>query len=163
MRIVDVNGIELYDPNLNLGYLIDDKILIAHHDAVEEVPEQWHYEVTMEYSNGGKDVMKVVDVPAVCAEQAWDEFEDVQRYVLYNEEELKRIEEERNAPKPLSIEERLCFLEKTIAPKTYTPGTWYYRADYVLFDGAVYTCIAPEGVVCVWSPSEYSVYWQKVG
>lgn len=28
--------------------------------------------------------------------------------------------------------------------------------------GSVYTCIAPAGVVCTWSPDEYPAYWEKV-
>lgn len=43
----------------------------------------------------------------------------------------------------------------------YTAGTWYYAGDKVTFDGKVYECIAPDGVVCVWSPSEYAAYWSE--
>ena len=37
----------------------------------------------------------------------------------------------------------------------------YYNGDKVTFNGEHYTCIAPEGSPCVWSPSEYPMYWQK--
>lgn len=50
---------------------------------------------------------------------------------------------------------------ETIYPD-YTAGKWYYAGDRVAFEGKVYECIAPEGVVCTWSPSEYPVYWQEV-
>ena len=42
----------------------------------------------------------------------------------------------------------------------YTVGKWYYRGDRVKFNGNTYICIAPEGVVCTWSPSEYPTYWE---
>lgn len=42
----------------------------------------------------------------------------------------------------------------------YQVGKWYYSGDKVLFEGVVKTCIAPAGVVCVWSPAEYPVYWE---
>ena len=42
----------------------------------------------------------------------------------------------------------------------YTPGKWYYAGDKVMHNGAVYECIAPEGVVCTWSPTDYPAYWQ---
>ena len=42
----------------------------------------------------------------------------------------------------------------------YTVGKWYYRGDRVTFNGNTYICIAPEGVVCTWSPSEYPAYWE---
>lgn len=46
------------------------------------------------------------------------------------------------------------------APAEYVSGRWYYNGDRVAFSGKVYTCTAPEGVVCTWSPSEYPAYWQ---
>lgn len=98
MRILDIDGKELKSPDLSMGYLTEEKILIAHHEAVEAVEEQWHYETTAVYPNGGKDIAKVIDVPGVEARDAWDEFETVQRYVPYTEEELAAMEEARNKP-----------------------------------------------------------------
>ena len=43
----------------------------------------------------------------------------------------------------------------------YQDGKWYYSGDKVSFEGANYTCIAPESVACVWSPSAYPAYWEK--
>lgn len=44
----------------------------------------------------------------------------------------------------------------------YVPGKWYYNGDKCSENGKNYTCIAPSGQVCVWSPSEYPAYWQEV-
>jgi hypothetical protein len=44
----------------------------------------------------------------------------------------------------------------------YEQGKWYYAGDKVTFDGNVYECIAPDGQVCTWSPSEYPAYWKQV-
>lgn len=44
----------------------------------------------------------------------------------------------------------------------YVPGKWYYNGDPCSENGKNYICIAPEGQVCVWSPSEYPAYWQEV-
>ena len=44
----------------------------------------------------------------------------------------------------------------------YQAGKWYYNGDGATFEGKKYDCIAPEGVVCVWSPAEYPTYWQEV-
>lgn len=44
----------------------------------------------------------------------------------------------------------------------YVEGKWYYKDDKVSFEGKNYICIAPEGTVCVWSPSSYPVYWQEI-
>lgn len=42
----------------------------------------------------------------------------------------------------------------------YVPGNFYYNGDKITVDGKNYKCIAPVGVVCVWSPSEYPAYWE---
>lgn len=44
----------------------------------------------------------------------------------------------------------------------YQPGKWYYSGDKAMFNGESYACIAPDGVVCVWSPTEYPAYWEKL-
>jgi hypothetical protein len=87
MRIFDINNTELTNPDLSCGYLINDKIFIKHHEAIEPIKEKWHYEVIKEYINGGKDVKKVVDVAGVEAKDAWDEYEDIYRYIEYIKED----------------------------------------------------------------------------
>lgn len=41
----------------------------------------------------------------------------------------------------------------------YEIGKWYYNGDKIVFEDIIYVCTAPEGVACVWSPSEYPTYW----
>lgn len=38
----------------------------------------------------------------------------------------------------------------------------YHKGDKVTYNGTKYTCIAPEGVACVWNPDAYPAYWQAV-
>ena len=99
------------NPELTLGY-ITDSTRTVNHDAVEGVQEVWHYETVAEYPNGGKDVQKVVDVPGVEAKPARDEEIPIQIYVPYTQEELDRIEAERNKP---TTEERVAQLEAQLA------------------------------------------------
>lgn len=47
-----------------------------------------------------------------------------------------------------------------VEPSEYVVGKWYYAGDTVTFEGKKYNCIAPEGVVCVWSPKDYPAYWE---
>ena len=49
----------------------------------------------------------------------------------------------------------------TDVPDEYVVGKWYYKNDKVMYDGKKYTCTAPDGVVCVWSPAEYPAYWAQ--
>ena len=88
------------NPDLTLGYLKSDTRM-EHHNAVKGVTEVWHYETVAEYPNGGKDIRKVVDVPGVAAQAAWDEEIPIQIYVPYTQEELDPMEAERNKPTQL--------------------------------------------------------------
>lgn len=94
-------------PDLTLGYLRPGT-RTEHHEAVEGVQEVWHYETIAEYPNGGKDIRKVVDVPGVEAKPAWDEEIQIQVYLPYTQDELDRMEAERNKP---TTEERIQQLE----------------------------------------------------
>lgn len=96
------------NPDLTLGYLRPGT-RTEHHEAVEGVTEVWHYETIAEYPNGGKDVRKVIDVPGVEAQAEWDEEIPIQIYVPYTQEELDRMEAERNKP---AMEDRLIALEE---------------------------------------------------
>lgn len=49
--------------------------------------------------------------------------------------------------------------EKEETAEEYVAGKWYYNGNKVAFGGKTYICTAPDGVVCVWSPSEYPAYW----
>ena len=110
MKILDENNVELPSPDLSKGRLVEERLFVSHHPAVEAAAEQWHYETIAEYPNGGKDVKRVVDVPGAEAQEAWDEYEIIQRYVPYTEAELAEIEEGKNAP---TLEDRVETLETT--------------------------------------------------
>lgn len=85
---------------------------IHHHEAVEAVEEQGHWETVVEYpETGGRDVQWVVDVPGVEAQEAWDEEETYWLYIPYTEEELAQMEADRNQPTP---EDRVKELEEAL-------------------------------------------------
>lgn len=73
---------------------------------------------------------------------------------------LKKLEEHEQRLK--ALEEAQKSEDSAAAVDEYVPGKWYYNGDKVLWEGKVYTCIAPEGVVCTWSPADYPAYWQEV-
>lgn len=113
MKIIDSTGVEIANPDLTLGYLKPETQTV-HHDAVAGVEEVSHYEYKT-YPNGGRDRWKVVDVPGVDPQPAWDEEVPVQRYIRYTAEELAaqekaRKEAEEKAQLP-TAEERLAALE----------------------------------------------------
>lgn len=111
MRILGPDNTPVECPDTTLGRLVPEKFFVASHPAVEAVEELSHYEVVAEYPNGGKDVALVVDRPGVPAADAWDEYEDILRFVPFTEEELAAIESKRNKP---TAEERISELEEAL-------------------------------------------------
>lgn len=125
---------ELIDPDLEHGYLRADRLLIKHTDAipekviktVEQVAEELkaqgkevelykdgkYRETLTRYENGGRKVktIKPVIEPAVPAK---DEYEDIQVYHIYTDDEyLDYLRRER---------ERICF------PVINRGAAWYSR------------------------------------
>ena len=111
MDMYDEQGNPVTDYDLAKGRLEMQKRM-HHHEAVEAVEEQGHWETVAEYpETGGKDVQWVVDVSGVEAREAWDEEETYWLYIPYTEEELAQMEADRNQPTP---EERVKELEEAL-------------------------------------------------
>ncbi|MEE8706185.1 MAG: hypothetical protein SOH93_05500 [Oscillospiraceae bacterium] len=110
MKILDQHGNEILNPDLGKGHLESDKLTI-HHDAVTAVAEQSHIEVIKEYENGGKDVEKVIDVPGILGCDAYDTYEDIERYIPYTTAELSAIEKQKSTP---TIPDRLAAVEELL-------------------------------------------------
>ena len=120
--------IEITSPDLSLGRLVEDRLFVAHHEAIpavigktsEELAKEmavqgaetvfnekiglWYY-VEKKFDNGGRSVKAIYDVPAIEGKDAWDEYEDIYVYIPYTEEEL--LENKKNALR----EERKVLLE----------------------------------------------------
>lgn len=91
MRILDENDNELFKYDLTKGRLNNDRLLIKHHEKIKAVKEEGHWKTIAEYPNGGKDVEWVIDVPGVEAKDAWDEYEEILRYIPFTEQELTAL------------------------------------------------------------------------
>lgn len=106
MKIIDETGIVLTtEPDLEAGYLVED-VEVVHHDAVEGTAPQWHRETAklpdgspaIYYRDGkeiGRDMVKVIDVPGVDPQPAWDEEVPLMRYIRYTAKELAQRENEK--------------------------------------------------------------------
>lgn len=183
MRILDQNDNEIQpeDVDYRLGKLSDDKIFIQHHDAVEAVEEQGHYETLQEYPNGGKDVEWKVDVPGVEAKKAWDEYEDIQRYTKFTAEELKanaereaqaveqqEIQKAVMAAVPILIQPMLTSMPvedlkavSALVPE-WTVGTEYKTGDIVRYKGVLYRCLQNDTAQEIFPPDTYISGWKCV-
>lgn len=93
MKIYDETKTQILEnPDLELGYLKHDTIVIETIPASPEVQEVFHYEYK-EYKNNkgevyGRDRFKIIDTPYQPAVEEHDVTEEIQVYVLYTEEEL---------------------------------------------------------------------------
>lgn len=119
MRIYDIEGNIIENPNLDIGHLVEKQRAIVHRYNITQ-KEVGHYKVIKEYSNGGKDVEWVIDTPEegnwitydidgnqiecdiIVPDDAPHEMDinDVENYllyVLYTEEELKQKTKEETA------------------------------------------------------------------
>lgn len=115
MKIIDENGAAIENPDLTLGYLVDDTEPVEH-PAVEGVEEVSHYETVTEYPGGGRDVRKVVDRPGVQAQEEWVEKVPIQKYIRYTAEELAAQEEERKKAEALKkLPETVAALQVALA------------------------------------------------
>ena len=124
MKIIDETGIVLTtEPDLEAGYLVED-VQIIHHDAVEGTAPQWHRETAklpdgspaIYYRDGkeiGRDMVKIIDVPGVDPQPAWDEEVPVMRYIRYTAEELAQREKEKQEAQ--QRQEALDKLPETLA------------------------------------------------
>ena len=123
MKIYDADLLhELQNPDLTRGKLETAQRVTVHHDAV---PASVRYEVmpgtvTADLPEG---LRQEITAPA---QEAWDEYEEVQRYVPYTDAELAEIAEkaqaEKDAAERADKEEaaRRDAAEKMAAQVTYT-------------------------------------------
>lgn len=114
MEIYDEKMERIVDPDLTLGWL-EDTVRRVEHEEVPAVQEIWHYETAAEYENGGRDVVKVVDVPGVPARETWEENVPIQIYHPYTQAQLEEIEAEKKRP---TQEQRLQRVEEAMSRMT---------------------------------------------
>ena len=87
-----------------------------------------------------------------------DIIKQLMQHVTMSEEKLKDLEAriaKLEAPEAEPEEPAVTYEE-------YDPHKWYYKDMTCSFVGKNYICIAPEGVVCTWSPAGYPSYWKVV-
>ena len=145
MKIIDESGAVLTtEPDLQVGYLVDD-VEIIHHDAIEAVAPVTHYEFSDPYPSGGRDRRTVIDKPGVDPQPAWDEEVPVMRYFRYTAEELAQREKEKQEaqqrqdalnklPQALKTVEQLQAENKTLQEAVATMESAQTDTDSLVVD-----------------------------
>lgn len=85
---------QLENVDLEKGKLEMARRLVKHHEAVER---QYHYEVMVGTITEERPEGLRREIEDVAACEPWDEYETVQRYVPYTEEELAEIAAKKQA------------------------------------------------------------------
>ena len=78
---------------------------------------------------------------------------DLVAKVVDLEKRVKILEEQKSSETEEGTEEKVEY-------PPHVAGKWYYNGDKCSENGKNFTCTAPVGQVCTWSPSEYPPYWQ---
>lgn len=100
MRIIDIDGNEVLEPDCELGYLVVESVLVAHHDAEPEKPYvEEEGEPIWQDEDDPRNALVPVRVVQEYepAKEAWDEREEVLRYVPYTAAELAERKAEKEA------------------------------------------------------------------
>lgn len=105
-------------------------------------------------AHGGMTLEEMEELTGKARENAKTQYKegDIATIILQLhdlDERVKKLEQGGSEPAPKEYPE-------------YVAGKWYYNGDGCTFESKKYDCIAPKGVVCVWSPAEYPTYWQEV-
>lgn len=131
----------------------------------------------------GCDVKYIIDVEHQDAKEAYDEMEDIQRYKLYTEEQLRE-----NAVNQATMEKQsklaaqsISLMSLVAAPLSvnmtdeevqsfalvmpeYVPGKEYSNGTVVNYQGALYRAIqdVPASVISVYTVEQANTYWKRV-
>lgn len=88
MRVFNANKTEeLTDYDLEQGFLLDDKLFVAHHEAVEPRETKSYRGTVVE---NGEEVEAIIYIRAREGREAYDEYEDIKVYVPYTPEQMEQ-------------------------------------------------------------------------
>ena len=130
----------------------------------------------------GIDVDRIVDVEYQQAKDAWDEYEDIERYKLYTEEELQKnatakatqaLKEARDAqmitlmamvatPMAASMsDEEVASIDVFI--QEWEVGKSYKIGDVVRYKGGVWRALSASVAQEIYPPDNYTAGWKRIG
>ena len=132
----------------------------------------------------GCDVKYIIDVEYQDAKEAYDEMEDIQRYKLYTEEELRENAiNQANAEKEEKLSAQVISLMSFIAAPLslemtddevqnfaliipdFIAGNEYENKAVVNYNGTLYRAIqaVPASVTQTYTPDQANSYWKRIG
>ena len=121
------------------------------HLYIEDMLTEDEYDVLMQLArdNANPDVEIVENADII--KQLMSKVTVLEQTVTAMDAYIKKLEDPEAEPE-----------EPVVTYEPYDPHKWYYKDMTCSFEGKNYICIAPEGVVCTWSPVGYPSYWKLV-
>ena len=118
---------------------------------IEDMLTEDEYDVLMQLArdNANPDVEIVENADLV--KELMSKVTAIEQTVTAMDVRVKKLEEPDSEP-----------VEPVETYEEYDPNKWYYKGMTCSFKNKKYVCIAPEGVVCTWSPKDYPTYWKRV-
>lgn len=187
MKVYDVNDNLLAEDDKDFeyseddGYTYEDSRVIKHHEAIEYQPEIRDERpeaaiVLAEYPNGGKDIEQPILQEEVEAKDAWDETEEIFRYIEYPEEEKQRKRDAEVAQAqsnqlmrgvslfvmstPLTDEQAM---EVSTFYDDWAAGINYNTDDIRRYEGILYRCLQRHSSLDNWMPPVVPALWHRLG
>lgn len=130
----------------------------------------------------GVDVNRIVDVEYQQAKDAWDEYEDIERYKLYTDEELqtRATKKATDALKAARDTQMITLMAMVATPMAATltdeevksidvfiqeweVGKSYKIGDVVRYKGGVWRALSDSIAQEIYPPDNYTAGWKRIG
>lgn len=118
---------------------------------IEDMLTEDEYDVLMQLARDNANPDKEIEENADIIKQLMQHVTESEQKLKDLEARIAKLEDHEAEPE-----------EPVVTYEPYDPYKWYYKDMTCSFEGKNYICIAPEGVVCTWSPAGYPPYWKLV-
>lgn len=118
---------------------------------IEDMLTEEEYDDLMQLARDNANPDKEIEENTDIVKQLMSKVTVLEQTVTAMDARIKKLEDPESEPE-----------EPVVTYEPYDPHKWYYKDMTCSFEGKNYICIAPEGVVCTWSPAGYPSYWKLV-
>ena len=155
IQAVVVNGSMAYEDlraqilsgDFKLQTMLDKLTNLYIKDMLAEEEYDELIQLARDNANPDKDIEENTDI----VKQLMSKVTFLEQTVAAMDARIKKLEDPESEPE-----------EPVVTYESYDPHKWYYKDMTCSFESKNYVCIAPEGVVCTWSPVDYPSYWKLV-
>lgn len=118
---------------------------------IEDMLTEEEYDDLMKLARDNANPDKDIEENTDIIKELMSKVTVLEQTVITMDARIKKLEDPESEPE-----------KPVVTYEPYDPYKWYYKDMTCSFEGKNYICIAPEGVVCTWSPAGYPPYWKLV-